>query len=229
MDLSPLFLAVFLGLRHGADPEHIAVVDGLTRLRPSPWNGALFALGHGLMVLLLAIGLGEVLAPLEDAAGWLLLILGGLTLVKLGRVSPQFHFSLPAWVETGPFRLGTAFTPLLLGGVFGVALDTAGQLAAAGTASHVSPWVLGGIFTLMMLAIEGPDGYWAARTQSQALTGDGRARKASFLLGILVVIYSFGLGILDLTNQDLGGFETPLGLALVAVLLGLRYWSRRPV
>ena len=47
-------LAVALGMRHGVDPDHLAAVDGLSRVRPSPLNGVLFALGHGGVVTLLA-------------------------------------------------------------------------------------------------------------------------------------------------------------------------------
>ena len=49
-------LAVFaLGLRHGLDPDHIASVDALTYQGGSRWAGALFALGHGGAVTLVAV------------------------------------------------------------------------------------------------------------------------------------------------------------------------------
>jgi high-affinity nickel permease len=38
-----------LGMRHGRDPDHLAAIDGLTRLRPRATNGVYFALGHGLV------------------------------------------------------------------------------------------------------------------------------------------------------------------------------------
>ena len=65
--------AVFaLGLRHGADPDHIAAIDNLTRnsfeKRPflSRFVGTLFAGGHTIMVLAIAalVGyLGTTFAP----------------------------------------------------------------------------------------------------------------------------------------------------------------------
>lgn len=48
----PELLAVALGMRHGVDPDHLAAVDGLSRVRPSPLKGFLFALGHGGIVTL---------------------------------------------------------------------------------------------------------------------------------------------------------------------------------
>jgi high-affinity nickel-transport protein len=50
-----IVMGVALGLRHGTDPDHLAAIDGLTRLRPNPANGVFFALGHGLTVTLLAV------------------------------------------------------------------------------------------------------------------------------------------------------------------------------
>jgi len=41
---------------------HLAAIDGLSRIRPRAMNGVYFALGHGLVVLLLAEGLGHFLA-----------------------------------------------------------------------------------------------------------------------------------------------------------------------
>jgi high-affinity nickel-transport protein len=53
---STLVLAFVLGVRHGTDPHHLTAIDGLSRLRPRPTNGLLFAIGHGSVVTLLAAG-----------------------------------------------------------------------------------------------------------------------------------------------------------------------------
>ena len=74
-----LTLAVALGLRHGVDPDHLAAIDGLSRLRPSRWNGVLFAIGHGILVTLLAVGVGGLLArTVGPYAPWLLILLAGV-------------------------------------------------------------------------------------------------------------------------------------------------------
>ena len=55
-----LGLACALGLSHGADPDHLTAIDGMTRAsvdrhpRMSRWVGMWFAVGHALSVLLIA-------------------------------------------------------------------------------------------------------------------------------------------------------------------------------
>ena len=69
-------LAVALGMRHGVDPDHLAAVDGLSRVRPSPLNGVLFALGHGGVVTLLAFPAASLLGRVDLEAFALPLGLG---------------------------------------------------------------------------------------------------------------------------------------------------------
>ena len=63
---SGLLLMLLLGLRHGLDPDHIACIDGLTwramqhEHRHGPWVGTLFAIGHGLLVTIVAVVFSEV-------------------------------------------------------------------------------------------------------------------------------------------------------------------------
>ncbi|MBV8171018.1 MAG: hypothetical protein JO219_03710, partial [Candidatus Eremiobacteraeota bacterium] len=61
LPLGVMFFTVFvLGLRHGADPDHLAAIDNLTRNslgareRLSRFVGTLFAGGHSMMVLSIA-------------------------------------------------------------------------------------------------------------------------------------------------------------------------------
>jgi high-affinity nickel-transport protein len=58
--VTTLVLVFILGLRHGMDADHLAAIDGFSRLRPSRWNGVLFGLGHGLVVTLLALLVGRL-------------------------------------------------------------------------------------------------------------------------------------------------------------------------
>jgi hypothetical protein len=78
-------LAFTLGLKHGLDADHLATIDGLTRFnaraRPAMarWCGALFSLGHGAVVVVVAVTVGTgvlggglsslSLQPARSAAG----------------------------------------------------------------------------------------------------------------------------------------------------------------
>jgi high-affinity nickel-transport protein len=214
-----LTLTVALGLRHGVDPDHLAAIDGLSRLRPSRWNGVFFAIGHGALVTLLAVGVGDLLARSIGAyAPWLLILLGAVSLWRL-RPSVRHH-------HRGLSRIART-SPLLLGVLFGAGFETASQLSALVLAADVNPWILGVMFSAAMMLVDGTDGYLASRTQSQAIAGGRRALRASRALGIFVVIFSFGLGGAELLKLDIDRTALPLGCALFVSVIALRVWSSR--
>jgi high-affinity nickel-transport protein len=220
MTHSALFtLAVALGLRHGVDPDHLAAIDGLSRLRPSRWNGVFFALGHGAIVTLLAVGIGGLLArTVGPYAPWLLILLGAVNLWRLRSSVPRNHRGLSRFARS---------SPLLLGALFGAGFETASQLSALVLAADMNPWILGLLFSAGMMLVDGVDGYLASRTQSQALAGGGRALRASRALGIFVVIFSFGLGGAELLKLDVDRIALPLGCVAFVYLIMLRAWSLR--
>lgn len=214
-----LTLAVALGLRHGIDPDHLTAIDALSRLRPSRWNGVLFAAGHGLLVTLLSVGAGGLLAKgFGPYASWLLILLGGINLWRLLRPVTHRHSSLSRLARTGP---------LLLGILFGAGFETASQLSALVLAADMNPWVLGATFSAGMVLVDGTDGYLASRTQSQVVAGGRRALRASRALGVFVVVFSFGLGGAELLQMDVDRFALPLGCLLFVYLAALRIWSAR--
>jgi high-affinity nickel-transport protein len=61
-------LAFALGIRHGFDADHLATIDALARLnarrnpRLARFAGALFSLGHGMVVTFVALAVGSVTA-----------------------------------------------------------------------------------------------------------------------------------------------------------------------
>lgn len=212
-----LILAAALGMRHGVDPDHLAAIDGLSRLRPSRWNGILFAIGHGALVTLLAVGVGGLVASkVEPYAPWLLILLGAINLWRLRRPIQHRH--------RGFSRLRLT-SPLLLGILFGAGFETASQLSALVLAANINPWILGLIFSGGMILVDGTDGYLASRTQSRAIAGSERALRASRSLGIFVVVFSFGLGGAELLRINVDRVALPVGCVLFAYLVGLRIWS----
>lgn len=214
-----LILAGTLGLRHGVDPDHLAAIDGLSRMRPSRWNGVLFALGHGALVTLLAVGVGGLISRLlEPYAPWLLISMGVLNLWRLKRPIAHRHISLSKLRFT---------SPLIIGVIFGAGFETASQLSALVLSADINPWILGGVFSIGMVLVDGTDGYLASRTQYRAIAGSRRALRASQILGVFVVAFSFTLGAAELLRFNVDRFALPLGCLLFACLIGLRLWSAR--
>src|SRR5579864_1750483 len=82
-------MGLALGMRHGADADHLAAIDGLARIRPRATNGIYFALGHVLVVMLLAMGIGHFLASrLAFTGPWSLIVIGLANLWRLLRGAP---------------------------------------------------------------------------------------------------------------------------------------------
>lgn len=218
--MTNLLIGCALGIRHGTDPDHLAAIDGLSRIRPRATNGLYFAFGHGVVVTLLAVGLGQVVANrLAFLGPWMLILIGTVNLAKLLRNTSQ----PPATWKTKP---PVVMQPFLLGMLLAAGFESASQFSALILAGETNPWLLGAVFTGGMVMVDGFDGYLAASTQSIAATGERKARKASQLLGILVVIFAFGLGGAELMGVELNHFALPLGLVLFAAVITIRVWAR---
>ncbi len=215
-----LLLGAALGVRHGTDPDHLAAIDGLTRIRPRATNGIFFALGHGLIVLLLAVGIGHLIAGhLAFLGPWTLILIGAVNLYRILRREQAPR----------PARGVLVAQPFLLGMVLAAGFETASQLSALILAGQSNAWLIGLCFSAGMVLVDGIDGYLAASTQRLALTGATQALRASRLLGLLVVLFSFGLGGAELAGVDLSRFALPVGILLFATVVAIRIWARTPL
>jgi high-affinity nickel-transport protein len=218
MSMKTLLIGLALGLRHGTDADHLTAIDGLSRIRPRATNGLYFALGHGLVVTILAVGLGRIVADRVAFVGpWLLIFIGGLNLLKL--------FRPPA---LRPAQRPVVAQPFVLGMLLAAGFETASQFSAMILAGETNPWLLGAVFTAGMVAVDGIDGLLASSTQRLAASGAQGAQRASRALGVLVVIFAFGLGGAELEGLDLDRFALPLGLSLFAVVILIRLMARWP-
>lgn len=213
---STLLVALALGVRHGTDPDHLTAIDGLSRIRPRPANGLLFAVGHGAIVTLLAAGIGHLVAGRVAFLGpWVLIGIGAVNL----------------WKVLQPFQPAAAKNPIvaqpfLLGMFLAAGFETSSQLSALVLADRTNPWLLGAVFSAGMALVDGIDGYLAASTLNLASNGDANARFASRVLGIVVVLFSFGLGGAELAGAELDWLALPIGLTLFAVVIAVRVWAR---
>jgi high-affinity nickel-transport protein len=254
-------LVFVLGMKHGFDADHLATIDGLTRFnsraRPgiARYCGALFSLGHGVVVVAIALGV-SLLAGRWDVPEWFgtlgalisilfLFALGGLNLVGVLRTEPGKVFQ-PVGIKGRLLgRLHQASHPVLVamvGALFALSFDTLSQAALfALTATQFGGWehalTMALLFLMGMLVTDGINGVWIARLIARA---DRAAQIASRIMGLAVagislLVGSVGLAKLVSPAVDAWseGKETLLSALLIAVivlsfLLALRL-TRRPV
>jgi high-affinity nickel-transport protein len=244
--LSLLFLVFVLGLKHGMDADHLATIDGLTRYNArkdaavAPWCGVLFSLGHGTIVIAIAILVGAVhnhwVVPawLESWGAWasivFLMLLGALNLQAVFQ-TPRAEVVYTRGIKGRLFgRLQRVHRPFLIAGVgvvFALSFDTVSQATLfAFTGAQFGGWLhglaLGLIFTLGMLVADGMNGLWVSRLMRRA---DQVARVASRVMGLTVGILSLlvaAFGMIKYFAPDVSawtqGKELIFGLGVVGIV-----------
>ncbi len=223
-------LTFLLGLRHGMDPDHLAVVDNLTRYNAghaperARWCGLFFSLGHGAMVTLVAALLALAasarhIPPWVETAGNLISVgflfaIGLLNLMTLAR-TPAHQSAAPRGLRSrlapGWMRRATEVSHpaliSLIGAAFAISMDTMSQaavfsLAASGEFAWSVAILLGLIFTLGMLVVDAANGLWVYRLINGAGASAVWSRRLTLTIGLL----SLGIalfGLLRLANQHL--------------------------
>lgn len=241
-----LALVFVLGAKHGLDADHLATIDGLTRynLRFAPcrarWCGTLFSLGHGTIVMLIALGVGllsstwQVPEWMDDLGTWIsisfLTVLGILNL-RAVLTAPAGDMVATIGLKASLLsRLQVTSHPLAIaavGALFALSFDTMSQAALfAVTATRYGgvahSLALGLVFTAGMLLADGANGFWIARLLRRA---DHRARVASRVMGLMVAAISLavaGLGLARWLQADIShwyeGKELMVGVAVIILL-----------
>ena len=246
-DWSALCALVFLlGLRHGFDADHLAAVDGLTRLASQQrrghtrYCGAFFSLGHGAIVLAIAALVGllsERWTPprwLDAFGAWVsigfLLLIGVVNLRAVLVTAPGCMVNMVG--IKGPLltRLLPARSPLgvaAVGALFALSFDTVSQAALfAVTATRFgglpqSLW-LGLLFVLGMLVADGLNGWWISHLIARA---DQIAALASRIMGVAVSAVSLLVAALGVGKMVSPAFDAwsdgkalPFGATVVVVI-----------
>jgi high-affinity nickel-transport protein len=244
--LSLLILTFVLGMKHGFDADHLATIDGLTRFnaRGNPglarYCGAFFSLGHGAVVVAIALGV-SALAGHWEVPEWFgtlgavisiafLFALGSLNLAAVLRAGPDQVVQPVGLKGRWLGRLRHAGHPALValvGALFALSFDTLSQAAFfALTATQFGGWqhalVLALLFLLGMLVTDGINGVWIARLIARA---DQVALVASRVMGLVVsgislLVAAFGLAklaspVIDAWSE---GKELAFGFALVVII-----------
>ena len=247
-------LVFLLGMRHGLDADHLAAIDGLTRVSArrgqghSRYCGALFSLGHGVVVLAIAL-LAGMLGSKWVPPGWFEALGGGISigfLLLIGAVNLRAVLRAPQGapvplvgvrgrlVDRLLGRTERTSSPLAVMGVgslFALSFDTLSQSALFavlavqfGGVPHAL--TLGLLFVLGMLVSDGANGWWIsrliARTDRLAVKASRTMTLAEACVSLLVAAIGMGRMASGWMDGLLEGRELAIGLSVV-VLIGLSY------
>lgn len=241
------FVVLLLGIRHGFDADHLAAIDGLTRYnaedrpRLARRAGVMFSLGHGGVVIGVAIGV-SMLAQAWATPQWLQVFgvwtsISVLTLLALLNIATVLHAPadevarLIGW-RSGVFarllRAGSPGTVMGVGVLFALSLDTVSQAALfAVTATRFGGWPaalgLALLFIAGMLVTDGLNGWCIAHLIRRS---DQTARIASRVMalavsgvGLLVAGLSAASQILPSVDAWAQGHPLWVAGAVIAVVL----------
>ncbi|MHB1701428.1 MAG: HoxN/HupN/NixA family nickel/cobalt transporter [Acidobacteriaceae bacterium] len=255
ISFSGIMLMFVLGLRHGLDPDHIACIDGLTWRtlehdhKLAPWVGTLFAVGHGLLVSGIAVGVNQLSRGihLSDTVvtvfGWvptlLLLLVGTLNLRQL--LIPGQTYQPTGWkMRLIPHKLRNHSNPLaivLIGVLFATVFDTATQASAWGYVATNNGGILaaaglGLMFTLGMIITDTLDGRLLCRVVRRT---DGQAASQRYrrTLGWLIVALSYGVATYNIGKALVPAIElnevdySMVGASMVSIVVLMWIWTYR--
>jgi high-affinity nickel-transport protein len=233
-------------MKHGFDADHLATIDGLTRYnaraRPlmARYCGTLFSLGHGAVVMVIALSVSAIAGQWEvpDWFGTLgslisiafLVALGSLNLAAVLRAEPD-QLVQPVGLKgrlLGNLRqVSHPALVALVGALFALSFDTLSQAAFfALTATQFGGWqpalLLALLFMLGMLLTDGINGLWIARLIARA---DQVALVASRVMGLVVsgvslLVAAFGVAKMLSPAVDAWseGKELIFGFSLMAII-----------
>jgi nickel/cobalt transporter (NiCoT) family protein len=248
------FTAFVLGMRHGADPDHLAAIDNVTRNayvkspRLSRFVGTFFAGGHTVMVLSISMLVGllgtrfAAHGPLIERIGtWIsIVVLLAVAALNVRTLCAGGTRLAGAKTRLLPRRLREGSSALLaipIGLLFGFGFETSSQLFAYGLAVGADAGIAGGLlvgamFSGGMICTDTLDSVLVHRLisfRSDRLPALMRVWVLSVTaLAVVVALYEMAQAL---------GWESPVGdltvsavlvIALLAVFAFVFFRTRRP-
>lgn len=214
-------MAFLLGLRHGFDLDHLATIDSVTRMVSAHRTlakivGFLFSLGHGSVVILISLIIGNGVKPII-VPQWLdglgnsisitfLLIFGILNLWNVFRnqSTPPLPTSLKNYLAKKLIRNNfNPFLIILIGALFALSFDTVSQvvlfsLSARAMAGWLFSGVLGIVFMLGMMVSDGLNGLFVSTLIQRA---DSVSLLFSRMAGLIIASFSLLIGMINLIQM----------------------------
>jgi nickel/cobalt transporter (NiCoT) family protein len=240
-------IVLLLGLRHGFDADHLAAIDGLAthnagrRPRLARLSGVLFSLGHGIVVIVVALAV-SLLSRAWQTPQWLdamgmWVSVGVLTLLAVVNIAavvktPGHEVARLIGWRSGLFarllRAGHPLTMLGVGAMFALSFDTISQAALfAMTASVYGGWrpalLLGLVFTAGMLLTDGVNGWLIWRlvhhSERSACVASRTVALAVSGVGLLTAGLALATRFVPAAQIWADGKELWFGGAVVAIVL----------
>lgn len=231
-----LGLALALGLSHGADPDHLAAIDGITRAstdrfpKLSRWAGAFFAVGHSCSVLTIATllalaadhftGMTETARRISTlASGLLLFLIGTLNVLSIRAQKPR-HGAFSLATVASRFSI-KAIHPILavpIGLFFGIGFDTASQMAALALAANSGAGhalMIGAAFSSGMFVTDFVNGLIVRRLY---VTASHKGQRARQIMTYTVTGLAYGIAMVKLLQAM--EYEVPVAdMTLTGIVL----------
>lgn len=233
------FTVFALGMRHGADPDHLAAIDNMTRnsIEKQPllsrFVGTLFALGHSVMVISIAALVGILGARftahsqlVETIGTWLsIVVLVAIALLNLRQLWAGEAAGVAGFRSRMlPRALRNATSPLVaipVGLLFGFGFETSSQIATysiafANNLGAFGAVLVGVMFCAGMLCTDTLDSVLVHR-----LVSDRSARLPRVMATWIWSVTILALAVAAFQFAQLMGWEPPFAdLTVSAVLVG---------
>lgn len=229
------FLAIFIGMRHGMDGDHVAAIADMVgseqRKKRQLTLGVMYALGHGMIVMVIGVLFIYIGLQLPDTTKQILEMLVSFTLIVLGmfiiwtivqqkknyeyksrvRIVIEFFTSMANKLKSGtththlsPTKLG-AIGALIIGILHGIGVESPTQIAIISNAMGLDNITV----ALLQLTLFVVGLLIATIGITFCLSwGFMKARvkdRLFLLLGSVTGVYSLGLGIFMLVEIWKGG------------------------
>ena len=218
-----LALLTALGFRHGLDPDHIAAVDGLTRMRYKAhayWSARLtgfqFACGHSLTILLATLVFYwqsvQLPAWLDEIGLWVSSVV--LLLLALANfrhcLSGQAHLHPAGRLRALVMRsMGPLAHPMGVGFAFAISLDSLAQAGLMAAKGHE----FGGAGMIVLMAVCFGLGMMLADTGNGLVMhwlvsrSEALAQQAGRLMSGVIAVLALLVVVVSHSRQHLTGLD----------------------
>jgi len=247
MIASTLFFALLLGMKHGIDPDHLTIINGISlnqenSIKTRKWNGLYFSLGHGLAVTIIGLLWVKFSSKIMENSNllnyteWLpiiILLFTGIWGIK-NLIQNKNHehkhilnYKVDLNTKTAPLQL------FVTGLVFALVFDTTTQITAWGliegqSNQYAKALYIGLAFTLGMILTDTLNSFLFVKILILNRT------KMNFnnILAILIIISSLLFALLQTMNKLGMEFELSdtskliFGITTLAITLSITvYYS----